>query len=89
MLAATVYCRVPSQRLYWQKTIITTGALQFLLHVYILVALRISNQSLLDNVTLEDQWGFGQVIAIIMLAATLLECAKGVEGQLTLADKSL
>ena len=78
----TIYCRVESLRLYYQKTVIFIGALQFILHVYILVALRISNQSLLDNVALEDQWGFGQVIAIVMLVATLLECAKGLEGVL-------
>ena len=75
-------CRVPRTRLYWQKSIIFVGALQFILHVYILVALRISNQPLLDNVALEDQWGFGQVIAIMMLVATLLECAKSIEGEL-------
>lgn len=79
LIAGTILCRVPDTRLYWQKTIILVGTLQFVLHVYILVALRISNQPLLDNVALEDQWGFDQVIAIIMLSATLLECAKSFE----------
>lgn len=55
---------------------------QFILHVYILVALRTANQPLLDNAALEDQWGIGQVIAIMMLVATLLECCKSVEGEL-------
>lgn len=82
LILATTICRVPSTRLYWQKSIILVGTLQFVLHVYTLVALRISNQPLLDNVALEDQWGFGQVIAVIMLFATLLECAKSVEGEL-------
>ena len=81
LLIVTIYCRVQALRLYWQKSVITVGAMQFILHIYILVALRISNQSLLDNVALEDQWGFGQVIAIVMLVATLLECAKGLEGE--------
>ena len=81
LFIVTIYCRVQSMRLYWQKSVIVVGTLQFILHVYILVALRVSNQSLLDNVALEDQWGFGQVIAIVMLVATLLECAKGLEGE--------
>ena len=89
MSGATILCRMPGQRLYWQKTIIIVGTMQFILHVYTIVALRISNQPLLDNIALEDEWGFGQVIAIVMLAATLLECAKGLEGKLTVAKRSL
>lgn len=81
LVIVTIYCRVQSLRLYWQKAVITVGALQYILHVYIVMALRVSNQSLLDNIALEDQWGFGQVIAIVMLVVTLLECAKGLEGE--------
>ena len=80
--AVIIGCRVPNTRLDNQRSIIIVGTLQFVLHVYILVALRISNQPLLDNVALEEQWGFGQVIAIIMLVSTLLECAKSLEGEL-------
>lgn len=79
---AALACRASMLRLYLQKSIIILGTLQYTLHVYILVALRVSNQPLLDNLALEEQWGFGQVIAIIMLVATLLECAKGLEGKL-------
>ena len=85
MVSATILCRIPSERLYYQKTIVTTGTLQFLLHVYSLVALRISNEPLLDNAALENEWGFGQVVAVMMLAATLLECARGFEGKFTIA----
>ncbi len=81
MVVTIMLCRTPSTRLYYQKNVITVGILQFVLHVYTLVALRISNQPLLDNVALEDEWGFGQVIALVMLVATLLECAKGLEGK--------
>ena len=86
MVIATILCREPITRLYYQETIITTSTLQFLLHVYTLVALRISNEPLLDNAALENEWGFGQVVAIMMLAATLLECARGFEGKLTFAE---
>ena len=86
MVTATILCRKPITRLYCQKTIVTTGTLQFLLHVYTLAALRISNEPLLDNAALENEWGFGQVVAMMMLAATLLECARGFEGKLTFAE---
>ena len=77
---AMIDCRAPSRRLYSQKTIIVTGALQFVLHVYTLVALRVSNQPLLDS-SLEDQWGFAQVLALVMLGSTLLECTRSLEGE--------
>ena len=81
--------RVPEQRLYQQKSVTVAGTLQFTVHVYTLVALRISNQSLLDNIALEESWGSGQVIAMIMLAATtLLECAKALGGKLVIAKGS-
>lgn len=73
MSTAKLLCRVYEQRLYQQKSIIVAGTLQFIVHVYTLVALLISNQSLLDNIALEESWGFGQVIAMVMLAATTLE----------------
>lgn len=76
--AAMIYCRVTSRRQYWQMYIIFFGALQFVLHVYTLVALRVSNQPLLDN-SLEDQWGFAQILALVMLGSTLLECARSLE----------
>ena len=78
--AAMLYCRVPSIRLYWQNIIVSIGLLQFVLHVYILVALRVSNQPLLDS-SIEDEWGFAQILALVMLGATLLECARSLEGE--------
>ncbi|KAM0801554.1 hypothetical protein BDR22DRAFT_178482 [Usnea florida] len=73
-----VYCRVPSIRLWGQYSTVSCGTLQFVLHVYILVALRVSNQPLLDS-SLEDQWGFAQILALVMLGSTLLECARSLE----------
>ncbi len=84
MFSALVSCRVPNRKLRWHMQLILVSVLQFILHVYILVALRTANQPLLDNAALEDQWGFAQVIAIMMLVATLLECAKSVEGELVI-----
>ena len=78
--AAMIYCRVPSRRQYWQQFIIIFGTLQFVLHVYTLVALRVSNQPLLDS-SLEDQWGFAQILALVMLGSTLLECTRSLDGE--------
>ena len=64
-----------------QSSGIGTLLLQFVLHMYTVIALRVSNQHLLDNAKLEEQWGFGQILALVMLGTTLLECAKGVEGE--------
>ncbi len=63
-----------------QKVVILVGMGQFILHVYMAIALRISNQSLLDNPSIEEQWGFAQVLAVVMLGATLVQCAESLEG---------
>ncbi|KAF2675445.1 hypothetical protein BT63DRAFT_450431 [Microthyrium microscopicum] len=51
--------------------------LQFPLHFYSVVALRASNQSRIDPASMsENEWGFGQVVSVILLAAILFECWK-------------
>ena len=75
----------PRLRLFWQNFIIRYGVLQFVLHVYILAALRVSNEPLLES-SLENQWGFGQVLALVMLGSTLLECARSLEGENSLSS---
>ena len=86
IVTVTILWRMPSMRLLSQKLIVTMGTLMSLLNVYTLVALRTSNEPLLEDAALENEWGFGQVVAIMMLAATLLECARGLEGKLTFAE---
>ena len=80
LVSATVYCRIPRLRAEQQKVVILVGMGQFILHVYMAIALRISNQSLLDNPSIEEQWGFAQVLAVVMLGATLVQCAESLEG---------
>lgn len=77
---ATIYSRAPSQRDDAQKAVIFMGSLQFILHVYTAISLRISNQSLLDDPSLEEQWGFGQILAVVMLGATVVQCGTCLEG---------
>ena len=72
--------RDPDQRDSTQKTVIAMGTLQFVLHVYTTISLRISNQSLLDNPSVEEKWGFGQILAVVMLGATVVQCGACLEG---------
>ena len=86
MVTVIMLCRRPSMRLYYQNNLFVMSTFLFILHVYTMVVLRIHNEPLLDNSAIENEWGFGQVVAIMMLAATLLECAKGFEGKLTFVE---
>ena len=78
--AATIDSRIPNRRDNAQKTVIFMGSLQFVLHVYMAISLRISNQSLLDNPSVEEKWGFGQILAVVMLGATVIQCGVCLEG---------
>ena len=83
LFAATIESRRPGQRDQAQKTVIVMGSLQFVLHVYTAISLRISNQSLLDNPSVEEKWGFGQILAVVMLGATVVQCGACLEGMYT------
>jgi hypothetical protein len=52
---------------------IVSALSQFPLHMYMMVALRISNQHLLMDSS-ENQWGFGQSLAIVMMSGNIFEC---------------
>lgn len=82
LIVATVYCRAESLRAESQKSVLVVGLIQFILHVYMVIALRVSNQSLLNDASLEEEWGFGQVLALVMFGSTLIECAKSWEGMI-------
>jgi hypothetical protein len=61
------------------RIVLTYASIQLPLHLYIVIALRATNQSLLEGDS-ENAWGFGQVISMVMVAATLSECWKGYRG---------
>ncbi|KAG8358680.1 hypothetical protein FVEN_g3665 [Fusarium venenatum] len=56
--------------------IVPLAMAQYPLHLYMTIALRAGNESLLSGDS-ENAWGFGQIVALILYAATLLECIKG------------
>ena len=77
---ATIESRTPGQRDQAQIVVLIMGSLQFVLHVYMAISLRVSNQSLLDNPSVEEKWGFGQILAVVMLGATVIQCGACLEG---------
>ena len=51
--------------------------LQFPLHLYFIISLRLTDEPLLSNGNDESEWGFGQIYTLIMSAGLVLECCKG------------
>jgi hypothetical protein len=63
------------------STVLTLALVQYPLHLYSVLALRISNQHLLSGES-ENTWGFGQIVALVMLAQTFIECLRASKGTL-------
>ena len=57
--------------------ILTIAMLQLPLHLYFIIRIRITNEPLLLDGSDENQWGFGQIYALITSAALVVECVKG------------
>lgn len=62
-------------------TVLSFALAQYPLHLYSVLALRISNQHLLAGES-ENTWGFGQIVALVMLAQTFIECLRAFKGTL-------
>jgi hypothetical protein len=56
--------------------------LQYTVHTYFIFALRASNEALLSGGNAEQEWGFGQIVAVISLAGNLLALFDGIQGVL-------
>lgn len=54
---------------------------QYPLHLYMVLTMRRWNSGLLDGDS-EDAWGFGQIVALVLLAPTLLMCVQAIFSQL-------
>jgi hypothetical protein len=67
--------------------IISLAMYQYPIHLYMAIALRVANERLLSGDS-ENAWGFGQIVALILCAATLLECVKGVLGKINPFEKA-
>ena len=56
-----------------RMTALQWGLLQYPVHLYFAVALRVSNIHFLEGES-ENSWTFGQIIAMVLLGNTLLQC---------------
>ncbi len=72
---------VSTSGLYDRTSIIAFAVVQYPVHSYMLYALRDANDPYLSG-DLEDEWGFGQVVALIMVASVLLQCIQAIIGRL-------
>jgi hypothetical protein len=64
----------------WTFLFDVLGILHFILYLLFAVSHRIANHGILHGKT-ENQWTFGQVVAVVMLVNTLLECVRGIDGR--------
>jgi hypothetical protein len=60
--------------------VLGVAALQLPVHLYSLLALRASNEKFLNSGTTEQEWGFGQIVAMIPLGSNVLGVLSGVQG---------
>ena len=63
--------------LWLANPILQIAMVQLPLHLYFIIRIRLSNEPLLSNGSDENQWGFGQIYALIKSAALVIECVKG------------
>ena len=55
--------------------------LQCPLHIYSIFALRAANERYLEGGTTEQEWGFGQIAAVVLLGENILQIMDGVVGK--------
>lgn len=66
---------------YDLSPVLILAMLQLPLHLYFLIRLRVSNEPLLQEGSTENEWGFGQIYALISSAAILTECVRSFDGK--------
>ncbi|KAK8090453.1 hypothetical protein PG997_005414 [Apiospora hydei] len=58
-----------------RSNILEVAMIQYPVHGYMVYALRASNERFLSGSS-ENEWGFGQIVALVLVVTTLLECVK-------------
>lgn len=62
--------------------VLSVALLQCPLHGYILFALRASNEDYLSGES-ENVWGFGQIVALVLLTSVAVECIRATVGEVS------
>jgi hypothetical protein len=68
-----------------QITALLVALLQYPVHMYSVFALRAANESRLTQGNTEQDWGFGQVVAVILLGNNVVLLAEGILRTYTVA----
>jgi hypothetical protein len=84
LLGSSLYVYIFQQRnpgiaAAWTGNLLIVAAVQWPVHVYSVVALRVANRGRLEGDS-EDSWGYGQIVAVVLLFGILIECVKGFLG---------
>lgn len=58
-------------------SVLSLAIVQYPVHGYMLFALRHSNEAYLSGDS-ESSWGFGQVVALVLVAATIMDCVRSI-----------
>jgi hypothetical protein len=66
-----------------ENQLLSVALLQCPLHIYSIFALRASNERYLDGGVSGSDWGFGQIVAMVLLGANFLSIADGITGMST------
>jgi hypothetical protein len=65
--------------------VLTLAMLQYPLHIYMIFALRAGNEHLLNGDS-ENYWGFGQIVALVLLASSVLQGFRAILGRFALVS---
>jgi hypothetical protein len=64
--------------------VLVLAMLQYPLHIYMIFTLRASNEHRLNGDS-ENYWGFGQVVALVLLASSVLQGLRAILGKYSCA----
>ena len=64
----------------YKTSVLIITMMQYPVHVYTVFTLRIANEDRLDGDS-ENNWGFGQVVALALLTSSVLQCIRTVIGK--------
>jgi hypothetical protein len=64
-----------------QDMVVRVALFQSPLHIYSIFALRSANEKFLEQGSTERDWGFGQIVSMVLLGAIVLTVADGVTGE--------
>jgi hypothetical protein len=69
-----------------QDAVVRIALFQCPLHIYSIFALRSANEGFLDEGSTERDWGFGQIVSMVLLGTIVLTVSDGITGKLMLGD---